>query len=509
MTMAACSVMLTCSAVYAQQTAAPLLHTTVAQGEIEGEEVEGFALYRAIPYAEAPVGSLRWKAPVPKTHWDGVLKATEWAHRPHQHADDGKVADMDEDCLYLSIMTPAKSTDERLPVFVMIHGGAFQSGSYSGMQTNFVSEGIIYCSIEYRLGVLGFLAHPELEKESADGTSGNYGILDQICALQWIHDNIDRFGGDPDRITICGESAGGISVSILCASPMCKGLFSGAISESGGSFCAVADKATGMSSAPKRCHAAAQEGLAYQQQLKCKNLKQLRKMSAQTLTEAPVAEMFWPVMDGHAIADDQYTLYEQGRYNDVNVLIGYNSDEGSLFMHEMTLGGYDSAITAQYGDWADRVKAVYPAASDEEALWAMQDIFRDNAFGYSTWAWANLQSRTGKGKVYMYYFDQASQNSLVKNSRGATHVAEMPFVYDWHWGEMTETEVHMGNIMRQYWINFIKYGNPNGALLPYWPVYAEGKATVMGMHEGFEVIEAPNQKQMELFEAYFKSIRQR
>ena len=171
---------------------AQILRTTVAQGEIEGELHEGFALYKAIPYAEAPVGNLRWKAPVPKAPWQGVYKAEKWGDRPFQNVDpnqNGGDLGMSEDCLYLSVETPAKSKEEKLPVFVMIHGGAFATGSYSGTQDNFVREGIVYCSIEYRLGPLGFMAHPELTKESPDGISGNYGIYDQICALQWIHDN--------------------------------------------------------------------------------------------------------------------------------------------------------------------------------------------------------------------------------------------------------------------------------------------------------------------------------
>ena len=172
---------------------AQLLRTTVAQGEIEGVEQSGFALYKAIPYAEPPVGDLRWKAPVPKKPWKGVYKAEQWGARPPQPTDpnqNGNEIPMSEDCLYLSVMTPAKSTAEKLPVFVMIHGGGFTTGSYSGTQESFVREGIIYVSIEYRLGVLGFMAHPELAKESERGISGNYGMMDQVLALRWIHDNI-------------------------------------------------------------------------------------------------------------------------------------------------------------------------------------------------------------------------------------------------------------------------------------------------------------------------------
>lgn len=488
---------------------AQLLRTTVAQGEIEGELFEGFALYRAIPYAEAPVGNLRWKAPVPKAPWQGVYKAERWGDRPYQKTDpnqNGNSIPCGEDCLYLSVETPAKSTEERLPVFVNIHGGGFATGSYSGTQESFVREGIVYVSIEYRLGALGFMAHPDLAKESERGISGNYGIYDQICALNWIHDNIAQFGGDPNNVTICGESAGGISVSILCASPLCKGLFQRAISESGGNFCPIA-VGNGLSAAMKPCAVAAETGVAFQKKMKAKNLKQLRKVSGQALIDSTAQESFWPVVDGYAIIDDQYKLYEQGRYNDVDVMVGYNSDEGSLFVYQMTLDGYKQMARGQFGDWVDRALEAYPATNDQEALYAVQDIFRDNAFGWGTWAWANLQSSNSKKNVYMYYFDQQSQNSILKQTRGATHVAEMPFIYGWNWGPMTETEQHMAQILPQYWINFIKTGNPNADGLPFWTTYKQGEATVMNIHQGFHLTTAPNQKQMEFFESYFKSMR--
>lgn len=486
---------------------AQILKTTVAQGEIEGELHEGFALYKAIPYAEAPVGNLRWKAPVPKAPWQGVYKAEKWGDRPFQTVDpnqNGNDLGMSEDCLYLSVETPAKSKDDKLPVFVMIHGGGFATGSYSGTQDNFVREGIVYCSIEYRLGALGFMSHPELTKESKEGISGNYGIYDQICALQWIHDNIAAFGGDPEKVTICGESAGGISVSILCASPMCKGLFRGAISESGGNFCPIAvPGATSM----KPVSLNEEMGKGLQTKLKSKNLKKMRQVSGEEVIAATQGMQFWPCVDGKAIVDDQYKLYEQGKYNDVNVLIGYNSDEGSLFIYQMQLEMYKGMAKAQYGDWSEKLMEAYPATNDQEALYAVQDMFRDNGFGWGTWAWANLQSKTGKGNVYMYYFDQLSENSILGlRTRGASHVAEMPFIYAWP-GKMTETDKHMAQIMPQYWINFVKTGDPNADGLPYWTTYKQGEATVMNMHNGFHLSPAPNEKQMNFWEEYFRSHR--
>lgn len=507
------SIFLTIVTLFMAMTAsAQILRTHVTQGEIEGELHEGFAFYKAIPYAEAPVGNLRWKAPVPKAPWKGVYKAEKWGDRPWQTVDpnqNGGDLGMSEDCLYLSVETPAKSKDERLPVFVNIHGGAFATGSYSGTQESFVREGIIYVSIEYRLGALGFMAHPELSKESKDGISGNYGIYDQICALNWIHDNIAAFGGDPEKVTICGESAGGISVSILCASPLCKGLFRAAISESGGSFCPVSagESAPAGGNTTRHYQQAEKSGVDYQKRLGAKNLKQMRKLNGDELLKHTQGWEFWPVVDGKAITGDIYELYQKGEYNDVDVIAGYNSDEGSLFVHHTTLDAY-KGMAQQYGAFADKLLDTYPATNDREALYAVQDIFRDTAFGWGTWAWANLQSKTGKKNVYMYYFDQLSQNSLIKQGiKGATHVAEMPFIYGWNWGPMTDVDTHMAQIMSQYWINFIKTGNPNADGLPFWTTYRQDEPTVMNMHNGFSLTKAPNEKQMKFWEEMFGTMR--
>lgn len=491
---------------------AQLLRTVVAQGEIEGVEHEGFALYKAIPYAEPPVGDLRWKAPVPKKPWTGVYRAENWGARPPQPTDpnqSGNEIPVSEDCLYLSVETPAKSAAERLPVFVMIHGGGFTTGSYSGTQESFLREGIIYCSIEYRLGALGFMPHPELAKESERGISGNYGMMDQILALRWIHDNIAAFGGDPDRITIAGESAGGISVSILCASPLCKGLFRGAISESGSSFWPVADQRGG-NTAMVREKAAQQAGLDFQRKLGKKNIRQMRKVPFQTLVDSCRTESFWPVVDGYVITDDQYKLYQAGNYNDVDVIIGTNSDEGSMFTRPMPVSVYEERVREIYGDWADRLLKIYPATNDMEVYFAQSDIFRDGSFAWGTYAWANLQSKTGKGRVYMYYFDQNSENTILRSARGgASHVAEMPFIYGYKFGngKMTDTEQRMLDIMSHYWMNFTKTGDPNGGTLPYWTTYQQGQPSVMIIREGFHLDKVPNQRQMDFFEEFFKSRR--
>lgn len=488
-----------------------ILRTAVAQGEISGVEHEGAALYKKIPYAEAPVGELRWKAPVAKKAWEGVYMSDEWGCRPPQPEDPnqgGKGLPMSEDCLYLSVTTPAESVNDKLPVFVMIHGGGFMTGSYVGTQESFVREGIIYVSIEYRLGAFGFMCHPELNKESSDGISGNYGILDQIMALQWIHDNISAFGGDPEKITIAGESAGGCSVSILCASPLCKGLFRGAICESGSSFWPVADSRNG-NTAMCTVAGASKAGHAFQKRLGRKNIKQMRSLDFRTLVDSTRMEDFWPVVDGHVIVDDQYKLYEAGKYNDVNVIMGFNSDEGSVFSFPMPVEAYHARVRSVYGEWADRLLGLYPASSPEEVYFAQSDIFRDGSFAWGTYAWANLQSRTGKGRVYMYYFDQDSENTILRSKRGgASHVAEMPFIYGYDFGgKMTPVDTHILQIMSRYWINFTKTGTPNAEALPYWAEYEQGKNTVMVIHDGFYLDKIPNQPQMDFFEDYFKSRR--
>ena len=506
---------------------AQLLRTTVAQGEIEGIEHNGFALYKGIPYAEAPVGKLRWKAPVPKKTWNGIYKADKWGNRPPQMNDPnqyGNEIPMSEDCLYLSVETSAKSKDEKLPVFVMIHGGGFLTGSYAGTMDHFVREGIIYVSIEYRLGPLGFMPHPELSKENKKGVSGNYGLLDQIMALQWIHDNIAAFGGDPERVTIAGESAGGISVSILCASPLAKGLFSGAISESGSSFLPLKVEGNnvpiiqyGMNTVKD----GEQEGVEFQKQLGAKNIQEMRKLPTEKFIQGYDGKHFGPIVDGYVILDDQVTLYKQGKFNNVPILLGYNSDEGALFESpSITQKELETWARATFASkWFDFYNA-YPIYN-VSAYYAMCDASRDTKFGWGTYKWATLQSEKDNN-VYFYYFDQDCENTILRSTRGgATHVAEMAFIYESKFGngKMTKVDQQMSKIMTEYWINFTKTGDPNKSLktdsleyncskLPLWTPYKSNEPTVMYMRNGFHLDTVPNQKQMEFWNHHFDYQRQ-
>ena len=488
----------------------------VTQGLVRGSVDRGVGTFMAIPFAEAPVGALRWKAPVPKQAWDGVLEATEAGAMPPQEArawPGAPAPKVSEDCLYLNIQTPATSVKDKLPVLVWIHGGGFITGdANSNDGIHFAEQGIVYVSLSYRTGALGFLALPELSAENERGISGNYSLLDMIEGLKWVRDNIAAFGGDPAKVTIMGESAGAIAVSMLCASPLAKGLFRGVISESGGSFCPV-DSVRFDNNGIRDVAGAEQFGLDFMKRIGASSLAELREMDwNKWVSDAPSIGVggFWPTVDGYVLPDDQYKMYEEGNYNDVNVLIGTNSDEGAMFSRPTQLAKYQEDIRSEYGPFAERMLALYPASSDEETFGALSDIFRETAFAWPTWAWANLQQKTGKGKVYMYYFDQFDPERPMfggpgaPKPRGANHASEMPYVFGSSWGRPFEGgDKAVSDAMHNYWVNFVKTGDPNGDGLDAWPVYKDGEKTVMFFKNGTSLIETPNKPQLELMEDYF------
>jgi para-nitrobenzyl esterase len=421
---------------------------------------------------------------------------------------------MNEDCLYLGIATPAKSASDRLPVMVWIHGGGFQTEWYGGdLWTSLARRGVVIVSIEYRTGALGFMAHPELSKESPDGHSGNYGLLDQIYALQWVQRNIGNFGGDASKVTIFGESAGAISCSMLCASPMAKGLFRGCISHSGGSFAPWTDQSRGLGMDASQ-KGAEQQGLAFQKHLKKKNIKQMRKMSAMELCDGNVGFAgFWPCVDGYVICDDQYRLYERGEYNDVPVIVMTNSDEGALFTPgNIKAENYQAQMKGMFGTWADEALKVYPGNTDDEAWHGNADFFRDMAFAWPSYAWLKLQSKTGKSAAYAAYLDQPSTVSFSqdKRRRGVAHADDVMYLGNTFLGQPDKYphEAAVAEILQQYWINFAKTGNPNGKGLPYWPSFDESKPTTMQFSNGATLIMRPNRQQIDFVDRYMKAKRE-
>jgi len=480
----------------------------VSEGMVQGTFENGLTVYKGIPFAAPPVGDLRWKAPQPATKWDGVKQATKYGPAAFQGGNppSGK----SEDCLYLNVWTPAKSAKEKIPVLVWIYGGGFSFGStaepgYNGEKL--AKKGVVLVSIAYRVGQLGFLAHPELSAENPNHVSGNYGLLDQIAGLQWIKKNIAAFGGDPNKVTIFGESAGGISVSMLCASPLAKGLFQGAISESGGSFGPTRAK-TYPGENMKTLKQAEADGVAYLQKVGVKSISELRKMDADKLPLGMGMGGGWPITDGYVIPDDQHKLYEAGKYNDIPVLIGYNSDEGASFSREKTPEEYVTGVKARYGKFADDLIKAYPAGETSVPKTA-RDLARDAAFGWQTWSWARLQSQTGKSKVFLYYFDQHPDypKDSPRFGYGSPHGQEVAYVFmnlDASNPQTTKSDLEISEAMGTYWTNFAKYGDPNGTGVPKWSTFSDATPVVMYLGPTPHIGSVPSAESMKVLDGYFK-----
>ena len=487
--------------------AQPLLKTHVETGDVEGLLEGGdLAVYKAIPFAAAPVGDLRWTAPQPAKPWEGVLKAEDVAKWPPQPEKSYVKYDMmSEDCLYLSVVTPAKSVDEGLPVMVFIHGGGFRTEHYGGeLWQSLARRGVVTVAIEYRTGALGFMAHPELAKENPEGHSGNYGILDQIYALEWVQRNIKNFGGDPAKVTIFGESAGAVSCHILCASPLAKGLFRACISQSGAFM---------MPMSVIRQELAQMVGGMFMNQLKKNSIAEMRQMDARELTGNDVNfQACVPIIDGYVIPEPLYDLYEKGGYNDVPVLIMHNSDEGAVEFDSVSVEMYNQQLSQLPGHWADSVKVYYPATTDMERLYSLRDITRDVNFGWGAYAWATLQSKTGKSPIRVAYLAQKSERTVYAkgNRRGAAHADDILYlrgVFDDE-PEKYPQEKKVSDLMQQYWVNFAKTGgDPNGEGLPKWPVFDEQGTTVMQFKDGAGLISMPNRERIEMIDRFCKSIK--
>jgi len=475
----------------------------VEQGLVQGAFENGLTVYRGIPFAAPPVGDLRWRAPQPATNWEGVKQATQFGPSPVQN---GKGS---EDCLYLNVWTPAKSANDHLPVLVWIYGGGFSAGSasdrsYSGEKL--ATKGVVLVSINYRVGQLGFLAHPELSAESTNHVSGNYGLLDQIAGLQWVKQNIAAFGGDPNKVTIFGESAGGISVSMLCASPLAKGLFEGAISESGGSF-GPPRPTTFPGENLKRLADAERGGEAFAKSAGASSIAELRKIAPDKLPASRGLGGSWPIIDGWVIPDDQYKLYSAGKYNDTPILVGYNSDEGASFSPPKSPEDYLASTKARYGKFADALIQAYPAGSNT-VLKTARDLTRDAAFGWHTWSWARLQSQAGKSKVFYYYFDQHPNypESSPQFDHGSPHGSEVPYVFE-HLNanspQTSKTDLEISDAMSSYWVNFAKDGDPNGEDLPAWPAFSESHPEVMYFSQTPHVGPVPSAESLKVLDGYF------
>lgn len=497
--------------------AAPLfqddpIQLSIQNGRLEGSRnaKTGVTSFKGIPFAQPPVGSLRWQAPQPVKNWTGLKPAHHFGPNAMQKNVFGDMSfrssGMSEDCLYLNVWTPTPAKGKKLPVLVYFYGGGFVAGDGSESRydgESLAAKGIVSVTVNYRLGIFGFFSHPELTAESPHHASGNYGLLDQQAALQWVHDNIANFGGDPKRITIAGESAGSISVCAQMASPLSRNLIAGAIGESGAMI------APTLPAVPLA--KAEEDGLAFAKAAGVSGLVALRAIpdtQLLNLASRPGAFRTSATIDGYFLPRSPAAIFAAGEQAQVPLLAGWNSTEipYTAFMRgdAPSPENYHKQIRQQYPQDSERVASLYPGNSEAEVIASATALASDRFIVYSTWKWLELHLQTSTQPVYRYIFAKprppmvaAMGNSqagmaggVVRNGNqapsklpppmeGAVHSAEIEYamgnldgnkVYAW-----TQDDHHVSATMEDYFANFIKSGNPNGKGLPNWPVNKRGE----------------------------------
>lgn len=457
------------------------------QGKLLGDTTGGngeVRVFKGMPFAIPPVGNKRWKPAEPAPGWQAVRLATRFSPScsqpiyPEGSFFSRPSAPTSEDCLYLNVWSAA-SGDEKLPVMVWIHGGGLTRGSgstsaYDG--TQLARKGVVVVTINYRLGIFGYFTHPELSQESPHNASGNYGTSDQVMALRWVRDNIGAFGGDPDNVTIFGESAGSFSVHHMMSTPLAAGLFHRAIGESGTSFRPMLELKTGKITAEGN-------GVKFASAMKAGYLAELRKMTAGEVLEGSQSHRFSPVLDGWIFPDQIYNIFRDGKYNSVPLMVGFNAEEGT------TLGvlsrlpedqqSYTSNARQRYGELADEYLALYPASDlRRSSLNAFRDSFA--TWGMQTWAMMMANTSTD---AYLYYFSHWPSGKEL----GAYHAAEIVYVFNNVTrlrADAPANDVALSELMSDYWVAFAEQGNPNAKGLPKWRPYKEKSRRYMEFKDG-------------------------
>ena len=470
----------------------------VASGLISGGRGadQAIRVFKGIPFAAPPVGSRRWMPPQPVTPWAGVRNADRFSAmcmqppRPSAGSNlhDGTPEAINEDCLYLNVWTPAptaRTASDRRPVMVWIYGGLFRMGSagvglFDGEQL--ARKGVVFVSFNYRVGPFGYLAHSDLARESAHQASGNYALLDQIAALTWVKANIAAFGGDPERVTVLGQSAGSMSISTLMASPLARGLFQRAIGQSGAQF--------GPNDLRTRA-AAEQAGTQFASAAEAPSIADLRTKSAEQILDGGW-QAHGTVIDGWVLPESIYAAFEKGRQNDVPLLTGWTANDTGRATSLSADDFMQQARQTQGAD-ADSFLKIYPASSDQEAKQSQVAVVTDRMFGWNAWTWVRMHARTGRSPACLYHFSHVPPHPDAAN-QGAFHGADIYYVLrnftykPWAWTPMDRA---LSDTMSSYWVNFAATSNPNGPGLPAWPAYSAKGDQVMVMGDPVEAKSNP------------------
>jgi para-nitrobenzyl esterase len=516
------------------------VQTTVEHGRIEGnyDTKTGIQTYFGIPFAKPPVGELRWKAPQPLDKWMGVKETKQFSARPMQKIIFGDMNSrsngLSEDCLYLNVWTPAKRNTTNLPVLVYFYGGGFSAGDASEPRYDGESmskKGIVVVTCNYRLNVFGFLAHPDLSAEAPYKASGNYGLLDQVAALKWVQKNIASFGGDPKKVTICGESAGSISVSYQMASPMSKGLIAGAMGESGAGI--------NPTLAPTTLAEAEKKGVEFVKKAGFKGMKDMRQLSSRDIYEIfdESKEFGFPVVvDNYFLPKMLPQIFAAKEQAQVPLLLGWNSAEipGGAFMQGQPFKeeNYAARVKKEYPTDFEEVMKLYPHSSEKEIELSATALAADRFISYSTWKWFDLHRNNSTQPVYRYLYSKL-RPALVDDSRssalaggtvkkdpnapkapeavGAPHACEIEYcmgnlrlVKEYAW---TEDDHKVSETMLNYFANFIKTGNPNGDKLPEWTAAKAGDKTppVMNLNSESALQMAKDDARYEFLDKAYKN----
>jgi para-nitrobenzyl esterase len=475
------------------------------QGAVNADKT--VRIFKGIPFAAPPVGDLRWKTPQPVQNWKGIKSCTAFSASPIQNKPQpfycwteefiAQPEPLSEDCLYLNVWTTAQSKNEKQPVFVWIYGGGLSSGSancaiYDGEAM--AKKGVVFVSINYRVGVLGFMAHPELSKESGNNASGNYGFLDQIAALKWVQKNITAFGGDPNNVTIAGQSAGAFSVTALIASPLAKGLFHKAIPQSGGLLSNMLSQ---------NLAKAEEQGITLMKKANANSIAELRKKPAealQALSNNPEVGRFGTTLDGYVLPHDLMEHFKKGLHNQTPILTGWVTGDGSFLGDaKMTVDAYKKEAQTKYGDKADAFLSIFPAATDDEVKTVKQKLTLLGFAGMPSHLLAGFNPKT----TYLYQFGHVPAEKPNFPNYGAFHTSEVPYtlhnLHTWNrpWQPLDKD---LENIISTYWVNFAKTGNPNGGTLPEWKSYDKHLGNIMLLGDKVEVKTAFLKKEFDFLE---------